>query len=129
MKRIQLIMLAIFVASVAAILVISPSKAISQQKISQTGNVIPDDVAQILSNSCTSCHNTGGSKMAESMWNFSAWGTYPAEKQAKKAVAICNAITKGIMPPASVKKANPEKMPTAAQIEIICKWSNSLSKK
>jgi hypothetical protein len=129
MKKIHLVLVAMFILSGAAVLVFSPFEAESQKKITQTVNVIPDNVAQILNNSCTSCHGNGGNGMAMSMWNFSVWDTYAADKQAKKATAICNAITKGSMPPGSVKKANPERIPTAAQIEIICKWATSLKVK
>lgn len=119
-------MLAMIVLLVAAVLAISPIKASSHKTLTRT-STMPDSVAKILSNSCIKCHNTGGNVMAMSKWDFSKWNTYPAEKQAKKASAICEAITKGKMPPNSVRKATPEKIPTAAQIALICKWANSLS--
>ena len=129
MKKIHFILVAMFVLSVAAVLSISPSKAVSQKKINSTGNSMPDSVKQVLSNSCIGCHADGGKGSAMYMWNFSVWDTYSAEKQSKKANAICNAITKGSMPPESVKKATPEKIPTAAQKEIVCKWAASLKAK
>jgi hypothetical protein len=127
MKKTNFILIATFILSTATALVISPSKAVSQQKITQISS-IPDSVAKILGNSCIGCHDLGGSKMASSKWSFSGWDKYTAEKQAKKADAMCRAITKGSMPPKSARKDNPEKIPTAAQIETICKWAGSLNK-
>jgi hypothetical protein len=128
MKKYSLILIAMLMLSVAAVMVFSPIKAVSQKKISMAYVAVPDSVASILRNSCGSCHGDGGG-MAMSVWNLPAWDTYPAVKQAKKASAMCDAMTKGSMPPGSAKKRNPEKIPTAAQIAIVCNWANSLNKK
>jgi hypothetical protein len=129
MKKMHLVLFAIFMLSIALVLVISPSVAISQQKTARSAYSVPDDVAKILHNSCTGCHDLGGSKMASSVWSFSAWDNYPAAKQAKKSEAICKAMTKGSMPPPSERNAHPEKNPTKVQIETVCKWAGSFRKK
>jgi hypothetical protein len=128
MKKTYLFISAICVLSVVAVLAFSPIKAASHKTFSQTGSM-PDSVAKVLRNSCINCHNDGGNVMAESKWNFAKWDTYPADKQAKKAASICEAMTKGKMPPNSVRKSTPEKIPTAAQIDMVCKWANSLEVK
>ena len=86
---------------------------------------IPDDVSQILKKSCASCHNAGGG-MAASVWSLSSFDQYSAKKQAKKAKAICKAISNGSMPPSSVE---PDRRPTKDQTDMICKWSASLQVK
>jgi len=129
MKKVHFILIAMFMLTLTTVLVFSPFKAVSQKKTTQTAIVIPGNVAKILHNTCTACHNDGGKVMAMSMWNFSSWDKYSAKKQSRKATAMCNAITKGKMPPASIKKVNPDKIPTAEQIEIVCKWANSLKVK
>lgn len=129
MKKIHFVLFVLFILSLTTVSVISPSQAINRLNISRACYSIPNDVAQILRNSCTSCHDLGGSKMASSIWSFSAWDHYGAAKQAKKSEAICKSVTKGSMPPESARKTDPGKIPTKAQIEIICKWSKSLSKK
>jgi len=129
MKRINLISTVIIALSVTIFLVISPLNSFSQKQSKINSNGFPGDVSKILSTSCISCHGDGGKKMAMSMWNFNKWETYPAGKQSKKALKICKAINKGKMPPVAVKKSNPESIPTAAQIDIICKWANSLNVK
>ena len=88
---------------------------------------IPDDVMVAVKNSCMACHATGGKSMAMAKVNFSEWDTYPAAKQAKKAEAICNVITKGTMPPKSFKASHPDAVLTDAQKDMICKWSKSLA--
>jgi hypothetical protein len=67
--------------------------------------------------------------MAMAKLNFSEWDSYSAEKQAKKAEAICNVITKGSMPPKSFRQSHPEAIPTDAQKELICKWSKTCAEK
>lgn len=88
---------------------------------------IPDDVNAILKASCMDCHATGGKGMAMSKVNFSEWDNYDPSKQAKKAEAICNVVTKGTMPPKSYKESHPQAVLTDEQKELICKWSEGLA--
>jgi hypothetical protein len=92
------------------------------------GAALPDDVKTIIKNSCIGCHGEGGSKMAMTHVNFSKWEEYKPEKQASKAEAICNQVTKEKMPPKKFKAEHPDLVPTAAQVKILCDWSNSLKK-
>lgn len=126
MKKISFIFVVMCTLSIAAVLAFIPLKSVSQKQINQSAISIPDDVAKILQKSCTSCHDAGGNGIAMSMWNFSAWDTYSATKQSKKANAICNAVTNGSMPPSGIKQSNPERIPTEVQIGIVCKWASSL---
>jgi hypothetical protein len=129
MKNKQFKTIVIIILSVAAFLVFKPIKTYSQKQTSLTTFAFPDKVAEVLRTSCISCHGEGGKEMAMSIWNFNKWETYTKEKQSKIALDFCNTITKGSMPPTSIKKSNPEMNPTAVQTEIICKWSNSLNEK
>ncbi len=124
MKKTKFVFAAISVLALMTVLAISPLRSVSQQQ-NPSGTSIPEDVTKILKNSCTSCHDAGGG-MAASIWSFSSWDTYNAKKQAKKSKAICNSMTTGSMPPAGTIKSNPDKVPTKAQIEIVCKWAASL---
>ena len=129
MKKTTYFLSAIFMITLAAILFISPYKADSQKKNILTSYSIPEDVAAVLRSSCASCHGNGGNGMAESVWSFNSWDKYPVKKQAKKSKAMCNAITSGKMPPSYVRQSNPDRIPTAAQTEIVCKWAGSLKSK
>lgn len=117
------VMLIIFTCAVSS----SNNQASEKGATTVTTNPIPDDLKVIFKNSCMDCHAAGGKGMAMSKVNFSEWDNYPADKQAKKAEAICKIITKGGMPPKSYKENNPDAVLTAAQIEMICKWSKTLA--
>jgi hypothetical protein len=129
MKKTHYVLFAMFTITVAAFLFISPYKAVSQKKIAQSSYSIPENVAEVLKSSCVSCHSEGGNGMAQSMWSFSSWDNYSLKKQASKSKAMCNAITKGSMPPSNVRQMNPSRIPTAKQTEIVCQWANSLKLK
>ena len=129
MKKFNFILIALFAILLTTALITCPLKAISQKQTSLTSFAFPENVANILRTSCISCHGEGGKEMAMTMWNFNKWETYSTEKQSKKANEFCDAITKEKMPPSSIRKSNPEQIPTAAQLDIICKWANSLNTK
>jgi Haem-binding domain len=101
------------------------NNTVSAQTI-QKPKPIPDNVLMIAKKSCTNCHVEPGKKMALSHVNLSKWDTYTAEKQAAKATAMCNMITKGKMPPKEFKKENPNFILTKDEIKIICDWSTSI---
>lgn len=92
-------------------------------------NPIPDDLGVIFKNSCMACHSNEGGMIARSKVNFSVWNTYDVEKQSKKAIAICNVVTKGSMPTKSFIKSNPGAALTNEQKALICKWSEELNPK
>jgi cytochrome c5 len=108
----------------------SPAKPADETtKSSVALSSIPDELNTIFKKSCMDCHATGGKSMAMAKLNFSEWDNYSAEKQAKKAAAICKILSKGSMPPKSYRESNPEAVPTAAQKDMICKWSETLAAK
>jgi len=130
MKKNKIILIAIFALSISTFLAFRTSNVIGQKEINKSKSSIPDSVMAIFKHSCIGCHGNGGKNMAMSMINFSVWDSaYSVDKQMKKANTICYEITKGAMPPASVKKNSPEKVPTTAQITMICNWANSINKK
>lgn len=129
MKKFNLVFVVMIAIAIATFLTVSPIKSESQKTISSSTNSIPEDVAKILKKSCTSCHDEGGNGMAMAMWNFSSWDTYAAKKQSKKSQAICDAMTNGTMPPSDIRKSYPDRVPTAEQIQIVCRWASSLSVK
>jgi hypothetical protein len=92
----------------------------------QKAKPIPDDVLMIAKKSCINCHAEPGKTMALSHVNLTKWDSYSAEKQASKAAAMCNMITKGKMPPKEFKKKNPGFVLTSDEIKIICDWSVSI---
>ncbi len=89
-------------------------------------NSIPEDVMKIFNNSCSKCHAAGGSGIAMTHVNFTKWGTYSPEKQAKKAADISAIIKVNGMPPKSFVAKNPNVVLTESQKDLIYKWSDSL---
>jgi hypothetical protein len=114
------------ISGLFVMMLVCTSWVLSSSKSAPVPSPIPDDVKAVLKNSCMACHAQGGKKMAMSMLNLSEWDNYSAQKQAKKAESICNAVTKGFMPPKNFREANPGAVPTDAQKDMICKWSKSL---
>ena len=88
---------------------------------------IPDSVKVIVSASCTPCHTDEGGLMARSKLNFSVWGTYSPEKQKEKAVRMYEQLDSAKMPPEKAREKNPQLIPTAQQIAVIRRWSETFS--
>jgi hypothetical protein len=109
---------------ILASVVLSFSSAPGEESMNQaTALSIPDNLKPVFKNSCMECHATDGRKMAAAKINFTNWDNYEPAQQAKKAVAICNKVTAGSMPPKSFVSSNPGAILTAEQKDLICKWS------
>ncbi len=96
----------------------------------QTGNdktnLIPDDLNSLFQKSCLMCHSNKGEILSRSLLNFDRWKDYSESKRIEKAGLICKMVTKGDMPPKTIRDSKPELIPTKEQVEQICKWSESL---
>jgi mono/diheme cytochrome c family protein len=101
----------------------------SGQTVKEQTSPIPDDINKIFQTSCFACHGSNGRMLPMAKLNFSKWAEYGAEKEAEKASKICSVLTEGLMPPKSVRKSNPELIPTKEQIALICKWAETLKPK
>ena len=124
------IMLIFFAASV--FLFLTASNRIENQVIEisflpfDTDESFPEEIQNIISSSCINCHASGGKALAMAKLNFSEWDQYDREKQMKKAAKMCELLTEGKMPPKSYIKNHPEVVLTKEQIEIVCKWAESI---
>jgi cytochrome c5 len=87
---------------------------------------IPENINKIFKTSCMQCHGSDGGRLPKSRLNFARWTGYGATKEAEKALLICSTLSKGKMPPKSVRESNPELIPTKEQVDLICKWADSL---
>ena len=131
MKKFFAIAASVFTVAIIITFIAMPSRAFNS-----TGNPdpsmtssIPDSVSKILEKSCFPCHSAPGNGMAMMHLDFDKWETYKTDKQADKAKAVCNKVTKGSMPPKSFRSNNPEKVPTQADVQVICNWATSFAKK
>jgi cytochrome c5 len=87
---------------------------------------IPENINKIFQTSCMQCHGNDGGRLPKSRLNFARWAGYGAAKEAEKALLICSTLWKGKMPPKSVRDSNPELKPTTEEVDLICKWAESL---
>jgi mono/diheme cytochrome c family protein len=87
---------------------------------------IPENINMIFQTSCLPCHGNNGGRLPKSKLNFSRWEAYGAAKEKEKSSSICTEVRKGKMPPRSARESNPELIPTKEQIDLICKWAESL---
>jgi hypothetical protein len=131
MKKIAFILFLAIGILVAFIMVMNPQTVSGSKKSAPDvqGTALPDSVLKFVQKACMDCHADDGNFMAKGKINFSVWSTYDAEKQMKKAGAICKELTKGAMPPKKWRSSNPADVPTQAQVDMVCRWANSLQKK
>jgi len=126
MKKFFAIAVSFCMIAFIVIMIAMPSRAVSPLKSSPSmTSSIPDSVSKILEKSCFPCHSDPGKSMAMSKLNFDKWESYTPEKKADKAKAMCKKVTKGSMPPKSFRSNNPEKVPTEAEVQVICNWAAS----
>jgi hypothetical protein len=131
MKKIALISFLATTILFALILVLNPQTVSGSKKYAPGGpeTALPDSIQKFVKKVCMDCHADDGNFMAKGKINFSEWSTYDAEKQMKKAAAICKELTKSAMPPKKWRTNNPADVPTQAQVDMVCRWANSLQKK
>jgi hypothetical protein len=131
MKKFIAVAVSVLTIAIIVIMIVLPSRAISSSNPSNPSmtSSIPDSVTKIIEKSCFPCHSAPGNGMAMSKLNFDKWETYKPEKKADKANAMCKKVTKGSMPPKSFRSNNPDKVPTDAQVQVICNWAASFPAK
>jgi hypothetical protein len=131
MKKIFAIAVSVFTIAIIVTMIAVPSRAISSSENANSSmtSTIPDSVNAIIEKSCFPCHSSPGNGMAMMHIDFGKWDTYKPQKQADKAKSMCNKVTKGSMPPKSFRSENPDKVPTPAQVQVICNWAASMAKK
>jgi len=123
MKKLFGITIVIVGALFITALIINPVSAL---KSAIAGKPIPEGVLKIAEKSCVKCHTEPGNVMALAHVNLSNWDKYSPEKQAAKAKAMCNMVTKGKMPPKKFGKEHPDGVPTKEEIKTICDWAQSI---
>ena len=115
-----------FPGRLVLVFILSGIKIASGQDVKDQAAPIPDEIIKILKPSCINCHDNNGKILARIKLNFSTWADYSSLDGAKKASVICSELVKESMPPKSSRKSNPELIPSKEQIEIICRWAETL---
>ena len=130
MKKTAFVSVAAILAVFGLALLFTPSNVSGSGKSTPAGpgTALPDSVQKFVQRACMDCHSTDGNGMARGKVNFSTWADYDAAKQAKKAVKICDELSKQGMPPKKWKANHPNDVPTAAEVDMMCRWAKSLNK-
>ena len=115
-----------FLPQLVLIFMFANMRITSGQEVKDQTLPIPDTINKIFQASCVKCHSNNGGILPQTKLNFSKWAEYGAAVEAEKASKICSELTNELMPPKSARKSNPELIPTKEQIELICKWAESL---
>lgn len=90
----------------------------------------PEDIQQILENSCYDCHSDAASNAkAKLKLNFSKWDEMTDSKKVGKLEGINEVIKSGDMPPGKYVTNHPEKALTDGQKELINRWITEKSAK
>ena len=126
MKKFIIISAVVAGALFLTMMVLNPGMAGSSEKGTVKSSPIPEKVMKIAEKSCVNCHVQPGNMMALSHLDLSNWEKYSQEKQAAKAKAMCNMVSKGKMPPKSYRKNHPDGIPSNEEIKTICDWAASL---
>lgn len=90
---------------------------------------IPENINKVFQTCCMRCHGISGGRYPRSRLNFARWTEYGVVKQAEKVSLICSTLRKGKMPPKSARDSKPELIPTKEQVDLICRWSESIKSK
>jgi hypothetical protein len=107
--------------------ILNPLSVQSSPKTGTVGKPIPVDVMKIAEKSCVFCHTEpGGNPMATEHLNLSKWDKYSAEKQASKAQAMSNMISKDKMPPKKFRETHPDGVLSDSEIKTINAWAQSI---
>lgn len=108
------------------LLVPGPAKAQENKAPADSLNAMPADVLAIVKKGCFDCHSKPGRIIALTHVNLTKWNEYTADKQAAKARAMCEQLTKGDMPPKRYRENNPVVVPTPEELKILCDWAERL---
>jgi hypothetical protein len=90
---------------------------------------IPDSINQVFQTSCMQCHGSEGRPMSLAKLNFSKWNDYDEATGGDKVSRICTSISERSMLPKFIRETKPELIPSEGQIELICKWADSIRQK
>jgi len=90
---------------------------------------VPDDVQQIIDNSCYGCHNSESkNEKGKKKLQFDKMSDLKTYKQVGKLADIADVVTEGDMPPEKFLKKYPERQLSKEDTEKLVSWANNLAK-
>ncbi len=146
MKKILKFVAVVLFVALVAIQFYRPDLAnppIIQAETLEATAAIPENVAQILTRSCTDCHSNKTaypwySNVSPFSWlladhiaegrrelNYSIWNTYTAKKKRHKFDETCEQITSGEMPHSQYLWMHADAQLSEADKKILCEWAEA----
>ena len=90
----------------------------------------PEDVSQILMNSCYGCHSADAkNEDSKQALNFSKWDEYKLTKKISLLSDIDEDLKEGVMPPEKIIKKYPEIALTEDQVSLLREWTKKETEK
>jgi hypothetical protein len=87
--------------------------------------MFPEEISQMLQNSCNDCHISESSNLkAKGKLNFSKWDDMSDSKKVGKLESIAEEVRDDKMPPSRYLDKNPGAALTKEQKEAIIKWTS-----
>jgi hypothetical protein len=126
MKKLIKIITVVIGALFISLMINTSVSAQYEQKKGDGSQPIPDNVIKVIDKTCIKCHGETGNFRARARLNLSKWDDFSPEKQAKKADAMCNMMSKEKMPPKKYLDNHQSDIPTKHEINKVCDWSQSL---
>lgn len=130
MKKILIFVLTLALGFVFVNFSIKDKKAPQEEvKVETATYHVPDDVQQILDNSCVGCHNSDSKNIkGKGKLKFDELADMKLYKQVGKLADIAEAVKEGDMPPSKFLKNYPDREPTAEEREKLANWATEMAK-
>lgn len=130
MKKISIFMLTLVLGFTFVNFSIENKKAPQEEvKTEAAAYHVPDDVQQILDNSCVGCHNSDSKNIkGKGKLKFDEFADMKLHKQVGKLADIADVVKEGDMPPSKFLKSNPDRELTAEEKAKLVNWATEMAK-
>ncbi len=100
------------------------NKAVKTYELSEVNYTVPNDVQEIINNSCYGCHNSDSkSKKGKMKLNFDKMSTMKIGKRVGKLNKIHGVVEENDMPPKKFLKKYPEKALNEEDSKKLASWA------
>ena len=129
MRKISTFILAIALGFLFLNFTIIDKKPQEEVKTGKAQYNVPDDVQQIIDNSCYGCHNSESkNEKGRKKLQFDKMADLKTYKQVGKLTDIADVVAEGDMPPEKFLKKYPERELSKEDMEKLIGWASSLAK-
>jgi cytochrome c551/c552 len=130
MKKISIFMITLVIGFMFVNFSIEDKKA-PQEKVKTDAVTyhVPEDVQQILDNSCVGCHNSDSKNIkGKGKLKFDELADLKLHKQVGKLADIADVVKEGDMPPSKFLKNYPDRALSKEDNEKLVNWATEMAK-